>query len=201
MNRRSLSGENMRQTVVGLFRDPVEAQVAVRDLKDAGFADDHVSLVTRGESANQVAADHEPIEATAKGATIGGVAGALLGLAAFAIPGIGPVLAMGPLAAALTGAGVGAATGGMLGALADMGVPEREAQQLMDAVREGGTLVVVHVTENTRDAAKAILDQHGALDLGLGVNRADAHDHAANLGDEGGASEWGGAGTRSRNRH
>jgi uncharacterized membrane protein len=157
--------ENMTHTVVGLFRDPIEAQVAVRDLKDAGFADDHVSLVTREESANQVSADHEPTAGAAKGAAVGGVAGALLGVVAMAIPGIGPVLAIGPLAAALTGAGLGAATGGMLGALADMGVPEHQAQQLADAIREGGTLVVVHTSDRASDAAKAILEQHGAFDL------------------------------------
>jgi hypothetical protein len=200
----------MRQTVVGVFRDPVEAQVAVQDLRDTGFADDHVSLVTREESASQAAGDHEPTEGTAKGATIGGVAGALLGVAAFAIPGIGPVLAIGPLAAALTGAGVGAATGGMLGALADMGgmlgaladmgVPEREAEQLAVAIREGGTLVVVHASDKTVDAAKTILDQHGALDLGPGISQAEPEDHVANFGDEGGASEWGGARSRTYRR-
>jgi uncharacterized membrane protein len=194
----------MKKTGVRLFRDPVEAQVAVRDLRDAGFAEDHVSLVTREESANQTAADHEPTEGTAKGAAIGGVAGALLGVVAMALPGIGPVLAIGPLAAALTGAGIGAATGGMLGALADMGVPEREAQQLTEAIREGGTVVIVQANDKTWDAATAILDQHGALDLQLALDRAraegrnpaDPHSDAANFGDEGGASEWGG--TRSR---
>ena len=199
----------MTQTVVGLFRDPIEAQVAVRDLKDAGFAEDHVSVVAREESANQIAAEHEPTEGTAKGAALGGVAGALLGVAAMAIPGIGPVLAIGPLAAALTGAGVGAATGGMLGALADMGVPEREAQHLADAIRQGGTLVVVHASEKTCDAARTILDQHGALELGPGIDQAraegwspaDPHSEAANFGDEGGASDRG-SGARSRtDRH
>jgi hypothetical protein len=196
-NRTSLSGESMRQTIVGLFRDPVEAQVAVRDLKDAGFADDHVSLVTREESADQATADREPTEGTAKGAALGGVAGALLGVAAFAIPGIGPVLAIGPLAAALTGAGLGAATGGMLGALADMGVPEREAQRLTDALREGGTLVVVNASDKTFNAARTILDQHGALDP-AGVQASnEPHRDAANFGDEGGASEWGGRPSRT----
>jgi uncharacterized membrane protein len=190
----------MTKTVVGVFRDAVEAQVTARDLRDAGFADDHVSLVTREESANQVAADHEPIEGTAKGAAIGGVAGALLGVVAMAVPGIGPVLAIGPLAAALTGAGVGAATGGMLGALADMGVPEREAQQLTEAIRSGGTVLVVQANDKTWEAARAILDQHGALDLRLALDQAsvkgwkpaDPHSDAPNFGDEGGASDWSG---------
>ena len=198
----------MTKTVVGLFRDPVEAQVAVRDLRDAGFAENHVSLITREESGDQTAPEHEPTEGTAKGAAIGGVAGALLGVAAMAIPGIGPVLAVGPLAAALTGAGVGAATGGMLGALADIGVPEREAQQLTEALREGGTVVVVHAGDKTWDAARAILDQHGALDPRSildqarleGWDPADPHSDAPNFGDEGGASDWGGARSRTSRR-
>ena len=149
----------MTRTVVGLFRDPVEAQVAVRDLELAGFAQSDISVVTREGSASE-----EHTSGAMKGAAIGGVAGALLGLAALAIPGIGPVLAAGPIAAALTGAGVGAATGGMFGALSEMGVPEHEAQYWEEGVRRGGTLVVVHATAETSDRAQSVLDRHGALD-------------------------------------
>ena len=54
---------------------------------------------------------------TGEKAAIGGMAGFVIGIAALAIPGIGPVIAAGPLAMALTGAAAGAATGGLIGVL------------------------------------------------------------------------------------
>ena len=65
------------------------------------------------------------------GAAIGGVGGLLLSAAgALTIPVIGPILAAGPIAAALTGAGIGAAAGGLIGALTESGVPEEDAEIL-----------------------------------------------------------------------
>jgi uncharacterized membrane protein len=189
----------MTRTVVGLFLDPVEAQVAVRDLIDTGFSQDDISVVTRDDSESGATVVDEPTSVTAKGAAIGGIAGALLGAAAMAIPGVGPVLAIGPLAAALTGAGVGAATGGMLSALADLGVPEHEAHHWAEGVRRGGTLVAVRAGDKTAHAAQSILDQHGALDIETGARQwreegwrpGDPHADAPNFGDEGGSSQWG----------
>jgi uncharacterized membrane protein len=163
----------MTRTVVGLFRDPDEAQVAVHDLVQAGFANADISIVTRkgepGEEDPSTAnVSAENTSGTMKGAAIGGLAGALLGVAALAIPGIGPVLAAGPIAAALTGAGVGAATGGIFGALSDMGVPEHEAHYLAEGIRRGGTLVVVHATPDNSDRAQSVLDRHGAIGIEAG---------------------------------
>ena len=151
----------MIRTVAGLFRDPNEAQVAVHDLEQAGFARSDISVVTQAASATGEGAD-EHTSGTMKGAAIGGVAGALLGVAALAIPGIGPVLAIGPIAAALTGAGVGAATGGIFAVLSELGVPEHEAEYWEEGVRGGGTLLIVHATEETWEDARSILDRHGA---------------------------------------
>ena len=178
-------------TVVGLFRDHTEAQAAIHDLQNDGFQREDISLVSRdGVAEPGHATESELNSGTAKGAAISGAAGALLGFAALAIPGIGPILAMGPLAAALTGAGVGAATGGMLGALADMGVPEHEGHYYQDSVKKGGSLVVVHTGVDTAERAQSILDRHGALGVeensGAGVPNATEQ----NFGDEGGSSQW-----------
>lgn len=186
----------MTRTVVGLFRDPSEARAAVHDLENSGIARDKISVVSRGEDGDVKDPTHEPNPATAKGAAIGGVAGAVLGIAALAIPGIGPIVAAGPLAAALTGAGVGAATGGMLGALHDMGMSDEEAQHWAEGLRRGGTLVAVHGGEELTDKAQSVLDRHGALDVDAhrgeeGWSVEDAHAEAPNFGDEGGSSQWG----------
>lgn len=176
-------------TVIGLFRDHTEAQAAIHDLENEGFQRSDISLLARGAASGNVDADTEPDgSGTMKGAAIGGFAGAALGLAALAIPGIGPVLALGPLAAALTGAGVGAAAGGMLGALSDMGVPEHESAYYEDAIRKGGSLIAVHAGEDTAEKAQSVLDRHGALD----VHETESKDteSAANYGSEGGSSQW-----------
>jgi uncharacterized membrane protein len=153
----------MMKTVVGLFRDPVEAEVAVHDLERAGFAQSDISVVRREGFTAEEGAGTEHTSGTMKGAAIGGVAGALLGVAAFAIPGIGLVLAAGPIAAALTGAGVGAATGGIFAALSEMGVPEHEAQYWAEGIRHGSTLVIVHATEESSERAQSVLTRHGAM--------------------------------------
>lgn len=191
----------MTHTVVGLFRDNTEAQASLHDLEAAGFTREHLSLVAYDGSQGDAAVSSQGSEMgsnTTKGATMGGVAGLLLGLAAVAIPGIGPVVAAGPIAAALAGAGVGAAAGGIFGALADMGVPGHEAKYYQEAIRRGGTLVIVRTNDELAERAQSILDRHGALDVSRLVSSwvsetshtEKAHTEPPNLGDEGGSSEW-----------
>jgi hypothetical protein len=99
------------------------------------------------------------------GAVLGGIAGLLVGAGALAIPGIGPIVAAGPLAAALTGAGLGAAAGGLIGALAGWGIPEEEAGLYAEGVRRGGTLVGVTAEGARVQKAADILERNGAVDI------------------------------------
>ena len=64
--------------------------------------------------------------------------------AALAIPGIGPLLAAGPIVATLAGVGAGGAAGGIIGALVGMGIPEYEAKRYEGHVKNGGVLMSVH---------------------------------------------------------
>jgi hypothetical protein len=192
----------MARTVIGLFRDSNEAQAALHDLEAAGFPVDNLNLVAydgSGVYSDVLRRGNELGANTTRGAAAGGVAGLLLGLAAVALPGIGPIVAAGPIAAALAGAGVGAAAGGMLGALADMGVPGHEAKYYEEAIRRGGTLVIVRALgEDMAERAQSLLDRHGALDVEAaaadwrqeGWNPQDPHSDAPDYGDEGGSSQW-----------
>jgi hypothetical protein len=100
------------------------------------------------------------------GAAFGGLAGLLLSVAPLAIPGIGPIIAAGPIAAALTGAGIGAVAGGLIGGLTNLGVPEEEAHYYAEGVRRGGILVTVAAESDTQaDKAAGIMRQHGAVDI------------------------------------
>lgn len=165
----------MTKTVIGLFDDRRMAENVVRDLTDAGFARDDISLVARDEQAESAQRSNDDSSHESKGAhiakdavggaVIGGLGGLVVGLAALALPGVGAVVAAGPIAAALTGAGIGAVAGGLVGALTDVGVPEEHAHSYAEGVRRGGTLVMVKAPDNRAEEAADILDRHGAADV------------------------------------
>jgi uncharacterized protein (TIGR02271 family) len=165
---------NQRQVVVGVFDDRSRAEQAIQELRDIGFTDDQIGFaVRRGEG--QAGAGYTGTEApagetgaggAAKGVITGGVLGGILGAgAALLIPGFGPVIAGGILAATLGGAAIGAAAGGLLGALTDMGVPEEEARYYQSEFEAGRIVVTVKTTNmNEQQQAMAILRRNGAYD-------------------------------------
>src|SRR5207248_4456316 len=100
------------------------------------------------------------------GGIAGGVLGWLTGIGALAIPGLGPLIAAGPIVAALAGAGALGTVGGIIGALAGMGIPEYEAKRYEGRIREGGILLSVHSDDsNWTTKAKDILQRSGAQDV------------------------------------
>jgi hypothetical protein len=168
----------MTKTVVALYQDLDMAENVVRDLVDAGFARDTISLVAN--DAQGIYADRyvNNADATAdyddedvkpgEGAGFGAVVGALVGLGVALIPGIGPVLAVGPLAAALMagiGAAAGAVTGGVVASLVDFGIPEEEAHVYAESLRRGATLVSVATDDASSARAEDILNRHHPLDV------------------------------------
>jgi hypothetical protein len=160
----------MDTTVVALFDDMSTAEKAVHELENLGFSRDHISLMAANRGADDggastgSAADGAAAGAGI-GAVLGGLAGLLVGIGALAIPGIGPIIAAGPLAAALGGAGIGAAAGGVIGALVDAGIPEEQAQYYAEGVRRGGTLVTVNASEGMADRATNVLNRYGPVDI------------------------------------
>ena len=163
----------MATTVIGLYDRLEDAQNAVSELVSAGFPREDISIVaadTEGKFKTYVGeSSAEGGEGMATGAglgaAVGGLGGLLIGIGALAIPGIGPVLAAGPIASALIGAGVGAVTGGLLGALVDAGVPEEQANLYAEGVRRGGTLVKVTAPEDRVDEANRIMDRFNPIDI------------------------------------
>lgn len=98
----------------------------------------------------------------ATGAAIGGLGGVLVGLGVLAVPGIGPLLAAGPLAGALGGLLAGGAAGGVIGGLSAIGVPEEYARDYAARIEQGHTLVSVRTDEVTADPVERILTVNGA---------------------------------------
>lgn len=166
-----MAGKNT--AVFGIYPDRAAVEEAVDQLRAAGFRSTDVSVLF---SDNQGTKDfaHEKNTKAPEGATTGvaagglagGVLGWLTGIGALAIPGLGPLVAAGPIVAALAGAGALGAVGGMIGALAGMGVPEYEAKRYEGRVREGGVLLSVHCdSADWVKRAKEMLHQTGAQDV------------------------------------
>jgi len=163
----------MTKSIVGIFDHRSDAESAVRELIDNGFSRNDISLIAgnaSGDYTHTAASSGEGMSSTAAGAStgavVGGLGGLLVGLGALAIPGIGPVIAAGPLATTLLGAGVGAAAGGLIGALVDVGVPEEEAGYYAEGIRRGSTLVSVRTEdEMIIDRAANIFERHNAVDI------------------------------------
>jgi hypothetical protein len=159
-----------RDTVVAVFDDRDDAQDAINALRDAGFMADDISILARDRDVAGRLADDTGTEAAAGAATgalagglLGGVAGWLVGIGALAIPGVGPIIAAGPIAAALGGAALGAAGGGIIGALTGAGVPEDEARYYDEEFRRGGIVVTVQA-RGRYDEARRLLHEHGGMD-------------------------------------
>jgi uncharacterized protein (TIGR02271 family) len=176
----------MAKTIVGLFDTASDAEAAVQDLRSNGVDSNKISVVANNAEGRYDAslADGADDQSAADGAgagavggtVVGGALGLLVGAGLLAIPGIGPVLAAGPLAAAIgttaatvgagaLGAGIGAATGGLLGGLVGAGVPEEDAHIYAEGVRRGGTLVTVDANDNEVDTVVAALERHAPVDV------------------------------------
>ncbi len=147
-----------------IYSDFVDSDADYRTRSDEGAAQ-------TGEPApdNRALADDTDVPVThvtaRSGAVAGGLAGLVTGLAALAIPGIGPIVAAGPIAGALIGLVAGTIGGGLLGALLDAGVPEEHARAFAGRVAEGGVLLTVRADRVTRPAIRNILAANGADDL------------------------------------
>src|SRR6202167_3656546 len=100
------------------------------------------------------------------GAVLGGTLGLLAGIGALAIPGVGPLIAAGPIMAALAGMGVGGAVGGLTGALIGAGIPEYEAKRYEGRIKNGGILLSAHCdTSEEIKRAKEVMKETGAEDI------------------------------------
>ena len=164
----------MSKTIIGMMDNMSEARNVVEDLVASGIDRDDIGFMANEKHATPQRADADDgagatsgaLAGAGTGAAIGGVAGLALSFAPLAIPGIGPILAAGPIAAALTGAGIGALAGGLIGGLTKLGVPEEDAHYYAEGVRRGGILVTVAADDDREvEQAVSILKRHGAVDV------------------------------------
>jgi hypothetical protein len=166
---------------IGVFSTATQAEVGVDVLITSGINSAGISVLLPEEHNTKPAAQSGPVSApkphgtkAATVATIGATGGGalfgslavLVGAGALAIPGLGPLIAAGPLMAGLAGLGVGGAIGGLAGALVGLGLQEDEARRYVRHVVGGRTLVVVHCdTPEQTSKVKAALQRAGAEEV------------------------------------
>ena len=139
------------------------ADRAIRDLKAAGASNDNISVVARedGETTTTDGSGEEAAKDILGKGALGGGIGALLGVAALAIPGVGPLVGAGAIAAAatggaaLTGTAIGAAAGAIAGALEDHGVSADDARYYEGELDKGGVMVSVETRNANMTKAQA----------------------------------------------
>lgn len=171
----------MATFVIGTFPDMGRTQKAVDVLKGTGFMNEELSVLVKDNSAvgaesGQGGVTAGAVTGASTGGVLGALAGLLVGIGVLAIPGVGPLLAGGPLLASLgisgaaastavgaaAGAATGAVAGGLAGALVKRGVPEEEAMRMEMRLKEGGVLLGVTTDRLSSDTAADILRAQGA---------------------------------------
>jgi len=163
----------MKKAVIGIVETQLQAERVVSDLQTSGVSSGDISVLFPDKRGSQdFAHEHNTkapegaVAGASAGGLLGGTLGLLAGIGTLAIPGVGPLIAAGPIMAALSGVAAGAAVGGIAGALVGMGIPEIEAKAYEGKIRGGNILIAVH-TENseTQKRAKRLLEQNAAHDV------------------------------------
>ncbi|MEO5938955.1 MAG: hypothetical protein ABIQ43_08080 [Sphingomonas sp.] len=162
----------MNQNIVSaVFDNRTEAERAVTELRAAGINDSAISIVAQEDGKNTTtdgSGAEETTDFVGKVAAGAGI-GTLLGIAALAIPGVGPLVAAGAIAssaipgAAIAGAAIGGAAGGLAKVLGDHGVGEDDAAYYENSVNNGGVFVSVDTNSSgaTADDVTDILHRSG----------------------------------------
>jgi uncharacterized membrane protein len=159
--------------IAGLFKDSDEAGEAVSQLLQMDEVGD-VSVIAKDEDNGKVTS-HQVKQDVDDGATagaitggaLGGLLGLLTGVSAIAVPGIGPLLIAGPLAATwgITGGALGALGGGLVGALVDAGIPEKRAEMYEDRIKRGEVLVTAITGHETETKVRKVMTQHNVDEM------------------------------------
>ncbi len=146
--------------IIGYFNERDTADKVARQLRERGF-EDKISLIAR-EDKNKSSQENQDLgDGALTGGVLGGIAGLALGVGALAVPGIGPIVAAGPLSGIIAGA----ITGGVAGGLVDYGIPEERSQHYEQKVQEGKILAVIEASQEKVSEVSNFLKHNGALEV------------------------------------
>lgn len=163
----------MTHSVIGLLKTRIEAENLVDSLKSAGFNHNDISALFPDKEGtkdfaheNTTKAPEGAVTGVTTGGLLGGTLGLLAGIGALAIPGVGPLIAAGPIMATLSGAAVGATVGGLTGALIGMGIPEYEAKMYEGKIRDGNILLAVQCADHDQQKrVETLFKEYKAEDI------------------------------------
>jgi hypothetical protein len=170
-------------SVIALFDQHTQAEEGVRELQEAGFDMKSLSIVGKGYHTDENVVGYYTTGDRMKywganGAFWGGIWGLLFGSAFFMIPGIGPLVAAGPIVAWIVAALEGAAVVGGLSAIGaglySIGIPEKSILKYETSLKAGKFMLLVHGTADQVTRAKAILASAGASETQLHMTEAQA---------------------------
>ena len=162
------------RVVLGLFDDADRAARTARALRDLGISKERVSIVARThdeEGALAKAADASPgaeLEDSRTAARLGELSAHLLAAIALVMPGIGPIVADGPLSAGL-GEAAGHLAGGIAKMLEHAGLSGADAEAWESRIEEGAVLLGAHVTDASVAPTRAAIEQYGAARVAVGT--------------------------------
>lgn len=160
----------MHPLVLALFDDSASAAAAARDLRRLGIARERVSVVARShdeEGALAEASGASPgseIEDSRAASRLGELSAHLLAAIALVIPGIGPIVADGPLAAGL-GEAAGHVAGGIARALRQAGLERAEAERWQQQIEAGAILVGAHIDQTAVPTVQGVFSRNGAASV------------------------------------
>jgi len=163
------------KTVYAIVNSQAQAARIVDNLTSSGFSGNDISVLFPDKDSTHefsheknTKAPEGAVAGASTGGILGGGLGLLAGIGALAIPGVGPLIAAGPLLAALSGAAVGASVGGIAGGLIGLGIPELEAKRYENRISEGNILISVHAVDGDEvDRAKEIFKNAEAEDISV----------------------------------
>jgi hypothetical protein len=170
----------MKKAVIGFVATQVQAEAIVTQLRADGISPSDISVLMP-DKRNLHEFTHDRHTKAPEGEVIGSVVGGffvgalglLAGIGALAIPGLGPLIAAGPIMGGLSGIGAGSVVGGVVGALVGSGIPEYEAKFYEARLRDGNILLAVH-TENT-DIRRMIVDTFKRMGVKDVTTQTEAH--------------------------
>ncbi len=164
------------QCVVGTYETMSGAEDAIQKLQEGGFPVDQVSILAQNLQSEKKVHGYVTARDTSKagaktGAWFGGLFGILVGAGFLWIPGVGPLLVAGPLAAILLG-GVegavgGAVFGGLLGGLSGWGISKKHILKYEERLKAGKYLLVAHGDNAELDKAQSIMQATAPFELEL----------------------------------
>jgi len=154
-------------SVMGIYPDRTTVSEALIVLNKTGYRATDISVLSSDNLGTKDFA-HQKRSKPPEGASIGAAAGAIIGAALawfistqpVTVTALGPLVAAGPVFAALAGAGASGALGWIVGLLAGLRLTEYVAKRYAGRMRNGGILVSVHCDspEWCDRAAKALKD-------------------------------------------